>query len=140
MRSVLTLLMLGACGPSDPPPAAARLRLGYTAAASATTADIEQRFAGALDAGSISAHHRALTARPHPTGSRASKDVADSLRKTLEGFGLEVAIHEYQVLHSKPRRIALTMTAPSRRPLSLEEAFVSLTHDRAAAGPLEKAA
>jgi ABC-2 type transport system ATP-binding protein len=26
------------------------------------------------------------------------------------------------------------------RPLSLEEAFVSLTHDRAAAGPLEKAA
>jgi N-acetylated-alpha-linked acidic dipeptidase len=69
----------------------------------------------------MSAAHQQITARPHPTGSAASAELAEHLRKTLEGFGLEVRVHEYQVLHSKPRRVELTMTAPHRQSLSLAE-------------------
>ena len=57
-----------------------------------------------------------ITARPHPTGSPASAELAQDLRQTLEGFGLEVRVHEYQVLHSKPRKVEMTMTSPAAPP------------------------
>jgi len=117
----VALVLATACAGTQPPAPAARTRLGYTAAASSAAAQLEQRFADTLSPESMSAAHKALTARPHPTGSPASKEVAEHLRQTLEGFGLDVKVHEYQVLHSKPRRISLTMTAPSRRTLSLDE-------------------
>jgi N-acetylated-alpha-linked acidic dipeptidase len=122
LTSVIVLLVVAAaCARTESETPAARIRLGYTAAASAATAAVERRFADALSAESMAAQHQALTARPHPTGSPASAELAGHLRTTLEGFGLEVKVHEYQVLHSKPRRIALTMTAPTNRPLSLDE-------------------
>ena len=43
------------------------------------------------------------------------------LQQTLSGFGLEVRTHEYQVLQSKPRKVELTMTAPTKRRISLDE-------------------
>jgi len=119
--ALIAVALSAACARTEPQSAAIRTRLGYTAAASATTAAIEQRFADGLSAESISTEHKALTARPHPTGSPASKEVAEHLRQKLDAFGLEVKVHEYQVLHSKPRKIALTMTAPERRTLSLDE-------------------
>ena len=55
------------------------------------------------------------------TAAASATVAAEHLRTTLEGFGLEVKVHDYLVLHSKPRKISLTMTAPARRPLSLDE-------------------
>ncbi len=98
-----------------------RSRLGYTAAGSAAAEDIEQRFRAGVSAESMSSLHAAVTARPHPTGSAASANLARHLRTTLEGFGLEVTTHEYQILHSKPRAISLVMTAPTQRTISLDE-------------------
>jgi N-acetylated-alpha-linked acidic dipeptidase len=115
-------LALAACEAPRPTGATAvRSRLGYTAAASAATADLEQRFRAGVSAESMSSLHAAVAARPHPTGSAASAELARHLRTTLEGFGLEVRTHEYQILHSKPRVISLTMTAPTRRTISLDE-------------------
>lgn len=110
---------LSACAKTEAP--AARTRLGYTPAASAAAASLEQQFQTGVSAASMSAAHQQITARPHPTGSAASAELADHLRKTLEGFGLDVRVHEYQVLHSKPRKVELTMTVPKRQPLSLAE-------------------
>lgn len=122
-RSVAALaLALGvaACsaGPSEPP---ARTRLGYTPAASAASADVEQRFHAQVTAASMSAFHERVTRRPHPAGSPGAREVADYLRQTLEGFGFEVRTHEYQALLSQPRRVELAMTAPARRAISLQE-------------------
>lgn len=109
-----------ACSSSTPPPAA-RTRLGYTAAAAAASAALEQRFQASVKAESMSALHRQLTARPHPAGSPGTIEVARLLQETLASFGLEVQTHEYQVLLSSPRRVEVTMTAPTRRRLSVDE-------------------
>jgi N-acetylated-alpha-linked acidic dipeptidase len=111
--------LLSGCAETEAP--AVRTRLGYTPAASAISASLEQRFQEGVSADSMSGLHKAITARPHPTGSPASAELAQHLRTTLEGFGLEVRVHEYQVLHSKPRNVELTMTAPRRQRLSLDE-------------------
>jgi N-acetylated-alpha-linked acidic dipeptidase len=116
---ILIALASGCAGPE--PPATARTRLGYTPAASAASAALEQRFQAEVSADSMSALHQQLTTRPHPTGSPASSELAQHLRQTLEGYGLAVKVHEYQVLHSKPRKVELAMTAPARRRLSLDE-------------------
>lgn len=117
----LVSLVIG-CGSTQTESAAAvRTRLGYTPEASRASAQIEQRFQAALSADSMSALHRSVTARPHPTGSPASAELAQHLRQTLEGFGLSVRVHEYQVLHSKPQKVELAMTAPARRRISLDE-------------------
>jgi N-acetylated-alpha-linked acidic dipeptidase len=113
--------VLAGCTGADAPAPVARTRLGFTAAASVTSAALEQQFRAGVKADSMSALHQRLTARPHPTGSPASAELAQHLRATLEGFGLEVRVHEYQILHSRPRTVELTMTAPSRRRLSLDE-------------------
>ena len=82
-----------------------RTRLGYTPTASVASASLEQRFQASVSADSMSSAHQRITARPHPTGSPASAELAEHLRQTLEGFGLEVRVHEYQVLHSTPRKV-----------------------------------
>ena len=116
----MATLWLAACTTDTPAPAA-RQRLGYTPASSAASAALEQRFQAAVSAASISALHQRVTERPHPTGSPATADLVRHLQQTLSGFGLEVRTHEYQVLQSKPRKVELTMTAPTRRRISLDE-------------------
>ena len=115
------VLAVAAAGCAKPEPPVARTRLGYTPAASSASAVLEERFQASVSASSMSALHQQITARPHPTGSPASAELARHLRQTLEGFGLEVRTHEYQVLHSKPRKVEIAMTAPARRPIRLDE-------------------
>ena len=115
---------LAACRASDTPVparAAARTKLGYTSASSATQQEIETRFRALVSAESMSALHKPLTQRPHPAGSPGTLDVVRYLQHTLAGFGLEVTTHEYQVLVATPRTIAIAMTAPSGRVLSVTE-------------------
>lgn len=114
-------LTLAACGPRAEPSPTEPPHLGYTAAASAAATTREQRFQSLVSASSMSDLHAQVTARPHPAGSPGTAALVEHLRTTLEGFGLEVRTHEYQVLLSQPRRVELTMTAPTRRRLSLDE-------------------
>ena len=122
--ALLLLTAMGAACRSETPTAtfpAYRPMLGYTPAALAGQHTLESRFRKAVSADSMSALHKPLTTRPHPAGSAGTQDVVRYLQQTLAGFGLDVQTHEYQVLLAKPKTIAITMTAPTRRALSVDE-------------------
>ncbi len=122
--AVLAVAAAAACRPAevtrDTAPSA-RVKLGYTAASSAAQEQLETRFRKGVSAESMSALHKPLTARPHPAGSAGTQEVVRYLQQTLAGYGLDVQTHEYQVLLAKPKAIAITMTAPMRRVLSIDE-------------------
>ena len=121
---LLLLMAMGAACRSQTPTAtvpAYRPMLGYTPAALEGQHGLESRFRKAVSADSMSALHKPLTTRPHPAGSPGTQEVVRYLQQTLAGFGLDVQTHEYQVLLAKPKTIAITMTAPSRRALRIDE-------------------
>jgi len=120
---VLVALLAGCAESPDAPPA--RPRLGYSAASWARQAILERRFRDLVSADSMSALHRPLTARPHPAGSAATFALVAHLREALSGFGLDVSVHEYQPLLSLPRRVEISMTAPSRRRVSVDEPAIA---------------
>lgn len=133
-------LALGACRAPAPSGAAtsgaapsAPPALGYAAASSVAERTLEARFRGLVSAASMSALHEPLTRRPHPAGSAGTTEVVRYLQQTLAGFGLDVQTHEYQVLLSAPRRVAVAMTAPARRALSVLEP--AITGDRTSTHP-----
>jgi N-acetylated-alpha-linked acidic dipeptidase len=112
---------IAACSTPAPSAPASRTLLGYTPAASATELALEKRFHDGVSAESMSALHEPLTRRPHPAGSEGTIQVVKYLQDTLNGFGLEVRTHEFQVLLDRPRKVEVTLTAPSRRALSVQE-------------------
>jgi N-acetylated-alpha-linked acidic dipeptidase len=95
--------------------------LGYSTTAAAAQQDVESRFRVQVSADSISALHRPLTTRPHPAGSPGAEDVVAYLQRRLRAFGLEVETHEYQAWLSTPRRVEVSMTAPTVRALAVRE-------------------
>lgn len=122
--ALLLLTVMGAACRSETPTAtfpAYRPMLGYAPAALEGQHTLESRFRKAVSADSMSALHKPLTTRPHPAGSAGTQEVVRYLQQTLAGFGLDVQTHEYQVLLAKPKTIAITMTAPTRRALSVDE-------------------
>ncbi len=122
--ALLLLTAMGAACRSETPTAtfpAYRPMLGYRPAALEGQHGLESRFRKAVSADSMSALHKPLTTRPHPAGSAGTQEVVRYLQQTLAGFGLDVQTHEYQVLLAKPKTIAITMTAPTRRALSIDE-------------------
>lgn len=122
--ALLLLTVMGAACRSETPTAtfpAYRPMLGYAPAALEGQHTLESRFRKAVSADSMSALHKPLTTRPHPAGSAGTQEVVRYLQQTLAGFGLDVQTHEYQVLLAKPKTIAITMTAPTRRALSIDE-------------------
>jgi N-acetylated-alpha-linked acidic dipeptidase len=121
--AVAGALMSGCGGGSDA--AAHRPLLGYMPAAASAQTALERRFHAGVTADSISALHRPLTVRPHPAGSAGTADVVRYLRDTLQGFGLEVETHEYQVLLSAPRGVSVAITAPAPRVLTVREPAIA---------------
>ena len=117
----VALGVVTACQLDTSPAPASRVRLGYTAEASARQADLERRFQSGVEASSLSALHRPLTERPHPAGTEATAALVRHLQQTLSGFGLDVTVHEYQAWLSHPRAVSLTVTAPARRAIRLTE-------------------
>lgn len=122
--ALLLLTATSAACRSEAPTAsvpAYRPLLGYTPAAHEAQHGLESRFRRLVSADSMSALHKPLTTRPHPSGSAGTQDVVRYLQQTLAGFGLDVQTHEYRVLLAKPKAVAITMTAPARRMLSVDE-------------------
>ena len=121
--------MIAACGlvacVRHVPPESSRSFIGYTADGTRREAELEQRFQGLITAQSISDLHRPLADRPHPAGSDATAALVKHLQSTLAGFGLEVKVHEYQVLLSHPRSIRVMQTAPVRREIRLTEPAIA---------------
>jgi N-acetylated-alpha-linked acidic dipeptidase len=106
-----------------------RARLGYGAASFAREQDAERRLQESISADSLSALHRTLTRQPHVAGTDGSREVADHLRRTLGGFGLDVEVLEYDVFLSHPRGVRVEMVAPAARRLSVREPPLDLDPD-----------
>jgi N-acetylated-alpha-linked acidic dipeptidase len=122
--AMLLLVAASACKRSEPqsvPNPSTRLKLGYTRVTSAGQQTLETDFRRRVSAESMSALHLPLTRRPHPAGSAGSLEVVQYLQQTLAGFGLDVKTHSYDVLQAKPNAVTVTMTAPSRRALTVTE-------------------
>lgn len=117
--TLVTGAVLAAC--REGPPVAPAPMLGYSAPGAAGQQLLEARFRDQVSADSISALHRPLTTRPHPAGSPGGEAVVAYLQRTLRAFGLEVETHAYQAWLSTPRRVAVSMTAPSPRALAVRE-------------------
>ena len=121
------LLVAGRRGESQtaPSPSGQSLFLGYAPSTSAVQRAVEDRFRAAVAPASLSALHWPLTQRPHPSGSPGSEAVVSYLQRTLQSFGLDVEVHEYQAWLSHPRSIRVTLTAPTARELSVREPAIA---------------
>ena len=107
--------------------------LGYTPAGAGRQVELERTLRAGVDATSISALHKPLTQRPHPSSSEGSREVIRSLESSLAGFGLEVERHEYRAWIAQPGSARLALVAPEARALSLVEP--PLVADRSSAHP-----
>lgn len=120
MKRVATLLLVlaGTAG-------AQGTFLGYRPSRRAGQKALERRFHQQVNADSMSAIHRPLSARPHPAGSEGSRAVIAHLEKTLRGYGWSVERHDYDAWLSAPRQVAVTLTAPTTRELSVHEPAIT---------------
>ena len=82
-----------------PAPAAAQepALTGFTAARAATQLACEARFLDLPRAESFREHLRTVTENPHPAGSEAQVRVGEYLAQAMEGAGLTVTRHPYDV-------------------------------------------
>ena len=82
----------------------------------------EEKLRAAISTEQIQKYHRYFTAEPHPAGSPRNNELAQYVAEEWRKQGLEdVAIHEYDVLHSSPREVSLEMVSPVPYRASLRE-------------------
>ena len=95
---------------------------GYSKPAAARQRDIEGRFLGIPSPETARTLHRLLTAEPHPAGSERNNELARYLAKQFEEQGWEdVRLHQYDVLVSDPREVAVEMLSPVHYRAGLRE-------------------
>ena len=86
---------------------------GYSKPATARQREIEESFLRIPSPEKARALHRLLTAEPHPAGSERNNELARYLAKQFEEQGWEdVKLHQYDVLVSDPREVAVEMLSP----------------------------
>jgi N-acetylated-alpha-linked acidic dipeptidase len=96
---------------------------GYSADASKRETATEKQYRSLASTAEIAKFHRYLTAEPHMAASERNNELARWVADQWKQQGMEdVTIHEYDVLHSKPREISLEMIAPVLYRASLREA------------------
>jgi N-acetylated-alpha-linked acidic dipeptidase len=95
---------------------------GFSPQAAEKESALEDRYLSLTSTDQIKSYHRYLTSEPHPAGSQRNNDLARWVAEQWRQQGLEdVAIHEYDVLNSRPRKISLEMVAPAHFRASLRE-------------------
>jgi N-acetylated-alpha-linked acidic dipeptidase len=95
---------------------------GFSPQAAEKETALEERYLSLTSTEQIKSFHRYLTSEPHPAGSERNNDLARWVADQWRQQGLEdVAIHEYDVLNSRPREISLEMVQPVRFRASLRE-------------------
>jgi N-acetylated-alpha-linked acidic dipeptidase len=95
---------------------------GFSPRAAAQEIITENSFRELISTPEIIQFHRYLTAEPHPAGSARNNELAQWVAEQWRRQGLEnVMVHQYDVLHSAPRKISLEMVKPTEyRALLLE--------------------
>lgn len=102
-----------------------------------TRPDYEQLLVDHIRPAAAGRHLRALTEDPHMAGTPADRRTADYVRGVLDEAGFETEIAEYHVLLSYPRRVAVTVTRPTRIELDLLERSNPLDKDSHDLGAVE---
>jgi N-acetylated-alpha-linked acidic dipeptidase len=95
---------------------------GFSSPTAETEMALEKRYISLTSTEQIKNCHRYLTSEPHPAGTKRNNDLARWIADQWREQGLEnVAIHEYDVLNSRPREVSLEMIAPTHFRASLRE-------------------
>ncbi len=95
---------------------------GYSAQSAAVERAVEEKFKDIPSQDEVRRQHRYFTAQPHPAGSKRNNDLARYIAATWRNQGWEdVTIHQYDVLVSSPREVAVEMVAPVRYRANLHE-------------------
>ena len=120
--TLLAALLAGAAATAvateDP---AAPIR-GFSPAHAASEHELETAFQALPSATRARDWHRRLTRDPHPAASAANNRLATLIADEWRRQGWEdVTLRRYDVLHSRPRHVALEMVAPHRYRASLRE-------------------
>ena len=96
--------------------------LGFTAAHAGAEHRLETEFQAIPSPERAREWHRTFTAEPHPAASERNNQLADFMADEWRKQGWEdVTLRRYEVLHSRPRSVALEMTAPVQYTASLRE-------------------
>jgi len=104
---------------------------GSEAAAGVAAREFEQRFLNGVSTEWISTIHKQVTEYPHIAGSKRSMEVADRVRRALDGAGLQTEVREFLVHLSTPRSIAVDIVSPSPESLVVREPVVKTDPDAA---------
>src|SRR6266571_3151463 len=96
--------------------------LGFSPRGAAAEHAIETAFQSIPSLEQAREWHRTFTAEPHPAASDRNNQLADFVADAWRKQGWEeVTLRRYDVLHSRPRSVALEMTAPVHYTASLRE-------------------
>jgi len=96
--------------------------LGFTPPHASAEHDLESTFQSIPSPEKAREWHRIFTAEPHPAASEQNNQLADFVADQWRKQGWEgVALHRYDILHSRPRSLSLEMTAPVQFTASLRE-------------------
>jgi N-acetylated-alpha-linked acidic dipeptidase len=119
--SFLTLAALLSAQLKESTPSAAPI-LGFSAPHGAAEHQLENTFQSIPSPEKAREWHRTFTAEPHPAASERNNQLADFVAEEWRKEGWEdVTLRRYDVLHSRPRSVALEMTEPVRYAATLRE-------------------
>ena len=95
---------------------------GFSPLHAAGERELEDSFQRIPSSGKAREWHQIFTAQPHPAASERNNELADLIAAEWRKQGWEdVVLRRYDVLHSRPRSVALEMTAPVAFTASLRE-------------------
>jgi N-acetylated-alpha-linked acidic dipeptidase len=103
------------------PTAPARIT-GFSPAHAVEETTLENHFKVAISTERIRDYHRYFTSKPHPAGTKNDYEVAQYIAEEWKKQGLEdIAIHQYDVLGTRPVSTMLEMVAPKKYQAVLRE-------------------
>jgi N-acetylated-alpha-linked acidic dipeptidase len=114
------LVCAGGAGPARAQTGADDLD-GFTPGHAAVQRAYEARFQRGVSADDLGRLSRGLSRRPHRVGTENQQAVVRASLAKLRSYGLRARMHTYDVYVSRPERIQVSMTKPSRRRLSVKE-------------------
>ena len=94
---------------------------GYSAQASATEIQWEQKFKEIPQPDRLRENMRRLSARPHHVGSPYDKDNAEWIAAQLKSWGLDVRIEKFDTLFPTPKERSVELIEPVKYTAKLEE-------------------
>jgi len=112
---LIALLPLSAASPDDD------ALLGFTAAASHTERDWENKFRAIPDPKNLRDYMQKLSARPHHVGSPYDKQNAEWILSQFKSWGLDAQIEQFDVLFPTPKERVLELTEPTHFTAKLQE-------------------